>query len=111
MTDLTEKIEKYTDGLFEDLGPTELSEERKADIFARVEERLQKVIISEAQRELPLKQRDILNKALEQQDYVVVSGMLNLSEERKARLENKIEHELNQLRSVIRKEQRYVRES
>jgi len=109
MNDLEEKIEEYADGLFEDLGFSDLPEERKAEIFARVEERLHKVIVDELSADLDSSKMEILKKALSQQDYKIASGILDMTE-KKDILKRRIERELNQLKKVIEKEQRYVRE-
>ena len=97
MNDLEEKIEEYADGLFEDLGFTDLPEERKAEIFARVEEHLHNVIVDELSRDLDAVKMEVLKKALSQQDYKVASGVLDMAE-KKVVLENRIERELNQLK-------------
>ena len=109
MNDLEEKIEEYADGLFEDLGFTDLPEERKAEIFARVEEHLHNVIVDELSRDLDAVKMEVLKKALSQQDYKVASGVLDMAE-KKVVLENRIERELNQLKAVIKREQRYARD-
>ena len=107
---LGEKIEDYVDELFSDLGLVDLPEEQKAQVFARVEERLHQVVMEKVKADLPTGQFEVLKKALEQQDYKVAAGILDLSPEKKTVLEKSVEHELNNLRGVIAKERRYARE-
>jgi len=109
MEDLGHKIEEYVDELFDDLGPTELPEDKKADIFARVEERLHKLILNRAGPGLPRDKAGALASALQQQDYAAADKLLKLASNDTNSLNRAIDQEMKEFKQIIEKEQKYER--
>lgn len=108
MTNLGEKIDKYADELFTDLGLVDLPEDQRADIFARIEERFEQVVISEISDIISISDRAELKQAFDEQDYEAVERVLNRYPQRLSRLEHKVDLELNRLKDLIAAEQKNV---
>ena len=108
MYDFDRRIDEYTEELFVDLGVTSLPEEKKAEIFARVQEHLRKVILEVSAQVLSHKELAKIKQGLEQENYHEVGKILKRRGQFKSELEDKIDSEFNQLKLKIIEEQKDV---
>lgn len=106
MQDLNKQIEEYTDELFAELGPVTLPEERKADLFARIEEHLHAAILRELAPTLSKAEHQRLKTGLEQGDYAVLKRILKTSPEFKKILDDRLDIEFRSLKLIISEEQK-----
>ena len=105
MYDLEQKIEDYSGELFVDLGVSSLSEEQKADLYARVQEHFHKVMIDLFSPVLNSAQLHQLVESLDQEDYEFLKNVLQKHPEISANLEDRIEREFSRLKLTITQEQ------
>ena len=105
MYDLEQKIEDYSRELFVDLGVSNLSEDQKADLYARVQEHFHKVMVEAFSRILNPKELDRLIESLDQEDYEFLKNILQRHPEITPNVEDKIEQEFGRLKMAITKEQ------
>ncbi|MDP3993560.1 MAG: hypothetical protein U1C57_02605 [Candidatus Doudnabacteria bacterium] len=108
MYDFEKKIDGYTEEVFLDLGLSSLPEEKKAEIFARVQDHIHKVILDVFEKVLSLKESAKIKQALEQENYHGVSKILKKHGQFKNQLEDKIDKEFNQLKQTITEEQKHA---
>lgn len=108
--DLDKKLDEYSEELFVDLGLTGLPEEQKADIYARLEERLHHVILNTLTPALSGAEVSKLKLALEQEDYRGLSKILKKHPQFKTELEEKIQKEFDQLKLTLAEEQKHAGE-
>lgn len=106
MKNLDKKIEEYSEELFADLGLMALPEEKKADIYARLQEHFHKAILNAAVGKLSDKDLKTTQTALEQEDYAVLAECLRKYTGLQTELEDKIEQEYNALKLIIAEEQK-----
>ena len=106
MYDFDKKIDGNTEELFLDLGLSTLPEEKKAEIFARVQEHIHKVILAVFVKVLSPKELARIKQALEQENYHGVGRILRKYGQFKAEFEDKIDNEFNQLKQTITEEQK-----
>ncbi len=106
--DLDKKLDEYSEELFVDLGLTALPEEEKADIYARLEERLHHVILNTLTPTLSSAEFAKINLALEQEDYRGLSKILKKHPQFKVLLEEKIQKEFDQLKLTVAQEQKHA---
>lgn len=106
---LGEKIDQYSDELFADLGLATLSEEEKADIFARLEEHLHKVILEMIASVATAHELAKIEQALDGENYREVGRLLEQFKELKNKLEQKIEQEFQILKLTIAEEQKHAK--
>lgn len=106
---LAEKIDQYSDELFADLGLVTLSEEEKADIFARLEEHLHKVILEMVAPVATRKELSKIERALDGENYQQVGRLLEQFSQLKNKLEQKIEQEFQILKLTIAEEQKHAK--
>lgn len=106
MYDLEKKIDDYTDTLFIDLGLTNLPEENKADIFARVQDHLHKALLETLAPVIRAQELARISDALEQENYQLLSKILEHYPQYKDKIENKIESEMQSLKLIITEEQK-----
>lgn len=108
--DLPKKIEDYLEELFADLGLTSLSEEKKADLYARVQEHLHRAIMETFKPVLDKGGVAKLDQALEQENYGYLSALIKNQAVIKPELDKKIEQEFEALKLIIAKEQEHAGE-
>lgn len=106
MYDLDKKIDEYSDELFSDLGVVSLSEEKKADIYARVEEHFHRVIVATLTPVLNREQLRQVTDALDQEDYRMLGKILKKYPQHIEELENKIDEEMQSLKLIITEEEK-----
>lgn len=104
--DLEKKIEEYSEEVFVDLGLATLSEDVKADLYARVQEHLHKVIISVLEPLIAPEELAKVQQALDQEDYHAVNTSLARYPQYKEALETKIDEEFNKLKLTMTEEQK-----
>ena len=107
--DLEKKIDDYSAELFTDLGLASLSEEGKADLYARLEEHLHRAILSVVRPLVEAAEIIKINQALDHEDYYAVGEVLRSYPQYKNNLESKIDEEFNKLRLIIVEEQKNAR--
>ena len=100
------KIEDFSEDIFGDLGSAMLTEDDKADVYARVQDRLHRVILFELQPLLSGAEMGSIRSAIEQEDYYALDAILEKYPEYKNTLETKIDEDLQGLKSTITEEQR-----
>lgn len=106
---LEKKIEEYCEELFVDLGLLDMSEEKKAEIYARVEDHLQKIILETLTPALAQEVLAKINLAFEQENYKMLEDALKKHSKIREALEEKIETELRILKTTIAEEQQHAR--
>lgn len=106
--ELDKKIEEYGDELFTDLGLTNLPEEQKAEIYARLEDHLHEVIISHLSKILEKRTLRTIQNVLDQEDYRYLSKILKKYPQHAAALEEKVKQEFDNLKLIIGEEQKNV---
>lgn len=109
MYDLDKRIDEYSEELFADLGLVTLPEEKKAEIYARVQEHLHRLILEILTRLLNQREIAKTEEALEQENYHALGKILKRHPKFKNELEQKINQELANLKLTITKEQKNVR--
>ncbi len=106
---LDKKIDEYSEQLFADLGLTNLPEEGKADIYARVQEHLHKSIQETLKSVLRSPHELVrIGAALEQENYKELSRILKKYPQYKTKLEEEVEKEFQNLKAIITEEQKYA---
>lgn len=105
MVDLGKKIDEYSEEVFVDLGLTALPEERKAEIFARLQDHLHQAILKELNPLIRSSDLANISAALEEENYQTVDRILKRYPLYKQRLESKIEREFQKLKSILGEEQ------
>ncbi len=108
MYDLEKEIQNYSDDLFTDLGLAALSEDRKADVFARLQEHLHRVILETLRPVMTADETLEIEELLEQEDYHEFALAIRKHSEKKQELEEKISEEFEKLKLIILEEQRYA---
>lgn len=106
MYDLDRKINDYSEELFLDLGLVSLSEEKKADIYARVKDHLHQFLLSNLGSVFSPAEVESIHAALEQEDYEALDLVLKTQENFKRDLEQEIDQEFKTLKLTIVEEQR-----
>ena len=109
--DLEQKIEDYSEELFVDLGLATLTEETKADLFARVQNHLHQVIVEFLRPRLAAGEIAKINQALNEEDYHSLDMVLKEYPQYKDALETKIDEEFLKLKLTISEEQKNARSS
>lgn len=104
--DLGQKIEDYSEELFNDLGVATLSEDDKADLYARVQEHLHQVIVKILHPLLPPAEIAKIKQSLGQEDYHALNRILANYPQYKDTLETKIDEEFKKLKLTIAEEQK-----
>jgi len=106
--DLEKKIEDFSEEIFTDLGLATLSEDDKADVYARVQDSLHKVILAELRPLLPKEALSEIRLAIEQEDYYALDSILDQYPQFKETLDDKIDEDLENLKSTISEEQSHA---
>ncbi len=109
--ELDKKIDEYSEQLFVDLGLTNLPEDQKADIYARVQEHLHKSIQETLRPVLNDARMGLVNAALEQENYKELRRILKKYPQYKTKLEEEVEKEFQNLKSIIAEEQKHAGET
>jgi len=104
--DLEQKIEDYSEELFNDLGVATLTEDDKADLYARVQEHLHKVIVEILRPFLPAGEIAKIKQSVDQEDYHALDQVLSAHPQYKDTMEAKIDEEFEKLKLTIAEEQR-----
>ena len=102
---VAQKVEEFTEELFVDLGLAALPEEKKADIFARVEEHFRQAIIGSLRELTPRADVSRLERALSEERTEALDRLLSKYPQHRQAVENKIEEELQKLKLIIAEEQ------
>lgn len=103
--DLEKKIDEYSAELFADLGLVTLSEDSKADLYARLEDHLHQVILDVLRPLLESAAIAKIKQALDQEDYHALDEVLKGYPQYKSQLETKIDEEFKKLKLTIAEEQ------
>lgn len=103
---LDKKIEEYSEELFVDLGLSALPEEKKADIYARLQERFHKTILNTVTGKVKDGDLKKIQTALDQEDYEALAGILKKYAQFQSALDERIEQEYNSLKLIIAEEQK-----
>lgn len=106
MKNLNKKIDEYSEELFADLGLVSLAEEKKADLYARIQEHLHRVILETLKKVLNEGEISRIHNALEQEDYRTLNKLLKKYPQYKDILEERIETEFLNLKLIIAEEQK-----
>lgn len=106
MYSLDQKIEEYTEEAFADLGLASLSEEKKADIFARIQEQFQKAILTTLRGAIRPEDLAAIEGALEQENFEALTAALKRHPQFREELEKKIQKEFDQIKLTIAEEQK-----
>lgn len=105
---LDKKIDQYSDELYTDLGLMDWPEEQKAEIYARIEDHLHKVILETLGKVLKAKETRAIRSVLEQEDYARLAGILKHYPQHAAALEQKVQEEFDRLKITITEEQKHA---
>ena len=103
---LDQKIDEYLEELFLDLGLSTLTEEEKADMYARIQQRLHQVILQTLSPVAGSDQGEKLRLALEAEDYEALNTILESYPQFEDELQNRIDQEFANFRLIIQEEQR-----
>lgn len=106
MYDLGKEIDEYSEELFADLGPVPLPEEKKADIYARLKERLHRVIANTFEPVLKAEEFNRIHQALDQEDYRSLARILKRYSQFISALKGRVESEFKNLKLTIAEEQK-----
>lgn len=106
MFSLSKKIEEFTDELFADLGLTAEAEEKKADLFARIEDQFHRAILDTLRPRMSRGELAAVELALTQESYNDLENLLKKYPQFFEVLENKIQTKLDQLKLTIAQEQK-----
>ena len=109
MYKLDKKIDEYSESLFTDLGLATLSEDEKADIYARVQDHLHSLMFQTLSPVIPVKDMNALRQRVIEEDYRKLENVLARYPDVKEELEEKIEEEYNNLKSIISEEHEHGR--
>ena len=104
--DLEKKIEDFSEDIFSSLGLASLPEDAKADIYARAQERLHRVILAELAPLVPSASMSSIRQAIEQEDYHALDSLLQQYPQYRETLETKIDDDLAGLKLTITEEQK-----
>ena len=105
--DLEQKIEDYSEELFSDLGLATLTEDDKADLYARVQDHLHRVIVEILRPLLPGKEVAKIKQSVDEEDYHALDQTLSAFPQYKDTMEAKIDEEFEKLKLTISEEQRH----
>lgn len=108
MYNLDKKIDEYSEELFTDLGLTALPEEAKADIYARVQEHLHRVIIDTLSPLVRPADAGRIKSVLDHEDYHALDRVLKRYPQFKDEVETKIDQEFTNLKQIITEEQQHA---
>lgn len=103
---LGRKIDEFSDELFVDLGLVSLPEEKKAEIYARLQDHLHSVILGSLAKVLSQIQLSEIQAAVDQEDYRRLNKLLKKYPQHLAGLEAKVQQEFDKLKLTIAKEQK-----
>jgi hypothetical protein len=106
MLDIGKKINDYSEELFADLGMSILPEEKKADIYARVQEHIHEVILDCLSEALDTAELYRIKQAMDVENYVLLKKALDRHPDIKDSLEEKIDAEFNKLKLTVAEEQK-----
>lgn len=109
MYNLDQKIEEYTEELFVDLGLTQIPEDEKAEVFARMREQFHKVILATLSGAVSPHDLSAIEHAMEQENYDELSKIIKRYPQFKNELEEKIQKEFDQIKFAIIEEQKHDR--
>ena len=104
--DLEKKIDEYSSELFADLGLASLPEDDKADLFARLEDHLHRVILAVLGPVLNQDEFLKIKQGIDHEDYHALDEVLSANPQYKNELEAKIDVEFNKLKLTITEEQK-----
>ena len=110
MYDLGQRISEYTEELYSDLGLSDLPEEKKADLFARIEEHFHQTILGTLRNLITASHLAAIKTALVEENYEKVGNIVGRYPKLKTLLENKIEEESAKLKLIITEEQKDARQ-
>ena len=105
-SDLEKKIDDYSAELFADLGLAALPEDSKADLYARFEDRLHRVIMLFLKPILDPTAMSQIKQAVENEDYHALNQVLGKFPQYKSDLEAKIDEEFKKLKLTITEEKK-----
>lgn len=106
--ELDKKIDQYSDELYEDLGGIDLPEEKKAEIYARLQDHLHAVILETLKKVLGSRQMEEIEKLLEQENYVRLAEILKGYRQYTSELEQKVQEEFDKLKVTLLEEQKHA---
>ena len=108
MREFNKRIEEFSEELYADLSPVPLPEEVKADIYARIEERLHQVIMDIVSPKLGSVGSSAIKDALDHEDYPRLSDMLSRHDKLTQEVQHRIEEELKNSKVTISQEQQHA---
>ena len=108
MHNLDKKIDEYSEELFSDLGLTGLPEEAKADIYARVQEHLHRVIVDTLSPLVGPSDAGRIKSALDHEDYHALDAVATRYPQFRDELQAKIDQEFANLKQTISEEQKHA---
>ena len=108
MRELNKRIEEFSEELYVDLSPVSLPEEVKADIYARIEERLHQVIMDMVSPKLGPQGSGAIKDALDHEDYPGLADLLARHDKLTKEVQDRIEEELKNLKATISQEQQHA---
>lgn len=109
MYNLDKKIDEYSEELFTDLGLTALPEEAKADIYARVQDHLHRVIIDTLSPLVRPADAGRIKIALGHEDYRALDIVVRRYPQFKDEVQTKIDQKFVNLKQIIAEEQQHAR--
>jgi hypothetical protein len=101
---LNQIINEYSEELFADLGPAAIPEEKKAEIFARLEDHLHKLILDTLVPLVSFEEIAKIKLALEEEDYRKLEKILKRFPHDRANLQERIHSEFKNLTLTIAEE-------
>ena len=107
--ELDKKIDQYSDELYVDLGLIDLPEDKKAEIYARLQDHLHRVILDTLSKVLHTKRIKEIEALMEQEDYGKLAKVLRKYPQHAEQLEQKVQDEFDKLRVTILEEQQHAK--
>ena len=109
MYQLDKKIDEYSESLFTDLGLSNLKEEEKADIYARVQEHIHSIMFQTLTPVISAKDITSIREHIAQENYRKLEEVLHRYPKAHEQLEKKIQDEYNNLKTIISEELKHGR--
>ena len=103
---LEKQVDEYSEELFLDLGLAAVPEEEKAEIYARLQEHLHKVILDTLRPALKRQDTAGLERALEEENYHRLDKILKRHPGNKELLEKNLDRAFQNLKLIMTEEQK-----
>ena len=109
MYQLDKKVDEYSESLFTDLGLSNLQEEEKADIYARVQEHIHSIMFETLTPIISAKAIASIREDIAEENYRNLEEVLHRYPKAREHLEKRIQTGYNNLKNIISEELKHGR--